>query len=130
MTKELTKKQMCLYMRNGVMIWIDEDNVKKLEKVLQSITGHKFVLFEEQTINTADVVGIFSPEAIEDLTRRKNGGWKCKKGNWHDKGEDCMCLSQEEKRAKFDYEQRFRKEHGFNPLPHVGNYERYRRSKT
>jgi hypothetical protein len=38
---------------------------------------------------------------MEDYTRRKNGQWKCKYGNWHDKGEKCNCefynLTDEEK---------------------------------
>ncbi len=42
-------------------------------------------------MNTADIMGIFSPGDMEDMKRRKNGDWVCKFGIWHGRKEDCAC---------------------------------------
>ena len=88
MTNELSKKQLCLYIRNGIEIWLDEDKAQDYMKYLLDEPS-KFNRIEGRIINTADVVGLFSPEDLDDLKRRKMGQWKCDKGYWHSKNEDC-----------------------------------------
>ena len=97
MTNEITKNLMCIQMRSGVEIWMEQERAEKLQVVLQEITGSKFIRFDDQTINTADVVGVFSAANMADHTRRKNGEWKCQSNIWHQRGEKCNCLSLSEK---------------------------------
>ena len=94
---QLAKNLMCVQMRSGVEIWMEQVRVEKLQQVLRNITSHKFVDFDEQTINTADVVGVFNATSMDEHTRRKNGQWKCDSGEWHDRGAKCECLSITEK---------------------------------
>ena len=92
MTNELAVKQMCLYLRNGVEIWIDESKATLLSEDLIREQSRKFIKIEEQLINIVEIVGIFKPLAIEELKRRKTGQWKCNKGTWHIKSDEyCDC---------------------------------------
>ena len=99
MTNEITKIQKCILMRSGIQIWLNEERIKNLITLINSDKS-KLVEIDGDYINTADISGIFSAEEIEDLTRRKNGQWKCKWGNWHDKFKKCDCV--EESRAESD----------------------------
>lgn len=88
----LAKKMLCIQMRSGVEIWVDEERADKLQDILSQIAGSKFVRFESQTFNTADIVGVFGAETMADLSRQKRGEWKCQDaGVWHKKNEDCSC---------------------------------------
>lgn len=87
---ELTKKLMCISMRNGIDKWIEEERVINLKAFLKN-NGKGFVEIGNEMINTADVVGIFEAKTLEDLTRKKNGEWKCQHGAWHTRGQECEC---------------------------------------
>lgn len=86
-------------MRSGVEIWIEDERAKVLQRLLPTLQSHKFVDFDERTLNTADLTGIFTVQDMADLTNRKNGRWQCKKSEWHDRNEECDCWK-EEKRKK------------------------------
>ncbi len=87
-------------MRNGIEIWLDGDRVKQLQAILESISQSKFINFDDRTINTADITGIFSTDDLYDHTQRKNGLWKCQnQAVWHDKGERCSHAPLGEKNA-------------------------------
>lgn len=88
---QLSKALMCIQMRSGVEMWLEAEKAEKLQDALQNITSSKFVRHDGQTINTADIVGVFTAATMEELTRRKNGQWKCDKGAWHDKRQECEC---------------------------------------
>lgn len=89
---EISKNLKCILMRQGTEIWLEDEFVQNVEKVLLNTGGSKFLKIENQIINTADIVGIFDAGAMEEVTRRKNGQWKDAKGNWHDKGTRvCSC---------------------------------------
>ena len=103
--KELAKNLYCIQMRTGVEIWVEHERAVKLQNILSSISGSKFILFEEETINTADIVGIFRAGTMQDLTRRKNGQWLCDKGTWHQRGDKCNCVSKEEREYQQKKEQ-------------------------
>lgn len=100
MTTELTKELRCIAMRNGVQIWIEKD---RIEKLLVSLTTKEkgFYSIDEELINIADVVGIFSPKMMESMIRRKNGQWECKYGNWHERREPCECSLSEKDGSVF-----------------------------
>lgn len=88
---ELSKELRCVSVRGGVEIWVEKERVEQLEKILTSSDRHGFIKFGDEVVNTADVVGIFTPATMEEVTRRKNGEWKCKQGNWHERREKCGC---------------------------------------
>lgn len=85
---EITKKQMCVLMRSGIEIWLDED---RAENLIKSMETSKFIRLEGSVVNTYEIIGIYTPEHMEDVKRHKNGQWKCKLASWHDRGEKCAC---------------------------------------
>ena len=50
----------------------------------------KFIELDGEVLNTADIVGIFSPQTVENMIRRKNGQWQGKDGKWYNRG-DRVC---------------------------------------
>jgi len=89
MTTEITKEIMCIKTRDGIEVWVEKEKIENLITLLTAEKIGRFVKIENQLINTADITGIFDAKVIEDLTRRKNGQWKCKQNYWHNKGEQC-----------------------------------------
>ena len=87
---ELANKQVCVLLRSGLELWIDAAREAELEKVLGD-SNKRFIRINGQLVNPFEVLGVFTPDAMEDRQRRKNGQWKCMKGNWHEKGEGCGC---------------------------------------
>ncbi len=88
MTKEVSKELRIIGLRNGVEISIERDRV---DAILPELEKRRFFEVNGEIINTKDIVGIFTPQAIEDTTRRKNGQWQDKKtGKWYNKG-DRIC---------------------------------------
>jgi hypothetical protein len=88
---EITKPQMCLYMRNGIEIWIDKEKSTRIQEDLESGDVAKFIRVEDKTVNTVEIVGIFEPADLEDMKRTKRGEWKCDRGNWHARNDVCEC---------------------------------------
>jgi hypothetical protein len=88
---ELANSQMCIVMRNGIEIWVDKDRALRLQAVLKGLSVNKFIDFDDRSINTADILGVFNPQDMDLHTRRKNGEWQCDKGRWHSKGQMCDC---------------------------------------
>lgn len=97
MSQELTKSLVCIQMRSGVEVWIEANRADNVQATLQAITQSKFIKLDNQTLNTADIVGVFQASTMEAATRRKNGQSQCKEGSWHDKGEKCDCLPRKER---------------------------------
>jgi len=89
---ELTKKLVCICVRNSVEIWLEEDRANKFMDLLEMPNAPQFTRFEGRIINKADLVGIFTAQDMEDVSHRKNGQWKCKEGVWHDRSEKCTCM--------------------------------------
>ena len=87
---EIAKQQVCVLIRSGLELWIDADRVEALEKSLAD-TSKRFLRINGQLINPFEILGVFTPDAMEDRQRRKNGQWKCLKGNWHEKNQGCGC---------------------------------------
>lgn len=95
-------------MRSGVEIWVEYDKAEKLQTVLNGIKTSTFVHFNDETINSADIVGIFKAWTMIEYTKRKNGNWKCDQGNWHEKGEKCNCVDKVTKNRIADREERIK----------------------
>jgi len=87
MIKELSKNLVAIVLRNGVEIWTEKDRAENLIRLLINLDKNKFVKFDNELFNTADIVGIFSASVMEEVIRRKNGQWQDSKGEWHDRGE-------------------------------------------
>ena len=91
MTNEITNLQLCIVMRSGHEVWVDNNKSGQLKNILLNITGSKFIELGDEMFNTADVVGIFNPKTMGDLIRRRKGEWQCKYGEWHGLKEICEC---------------------------------------
>lgn len=91
MSQEITKELMCIRLKSGIEIWASADRIKPLEKVLLSGGSSLFFDYEGETINTSEVAGIFRASTMEEMTRRKNGQWRCKSGLWHERSDKCQC---------------------------------------
>lgn len=92
MSNQMARNQKCIVIRNGIQLWIEEgDKLSRLEGMLGSMEGNTRIYWEGRTINTADLVGIYLPEDMDDVTRRKNNQRQCSFGTWHDKGQECAC---------------------------------------
>lgn len=89
---ELAKQQRCVLIRSGLELWIDAERESELEKVLAD-SSKRFIRINGQLVNPFEVLGVFTPDAMEDRQRRKNGQWKCMKGAWHEKGQGCGCAT-------------------------------------
>lgn len=97
MAKEISVKLVCVQMRSGVEIWIEQAKAEKLQGVLKKITGSTFIDVGDEIVNSADIVGVFTPETMDATIRRKNGQWQCAQGTWHDRGEKCLCPPEKDK---------------------------------
>lgn len=97
---ELTTPQKCVQIRSGVEIWIDARKadvlIAEIQKREQKGNRGTFT-YEGRLINTADLVGVFLPQDMENATRRRNGQWPCKEGEWHAKGAECDCTPRKTK---------------------------------
>ena len=116
---QIAKKQKCLMFRNGIEIWLEKDLAERMQKILETMTEHKFITLEGRTVNTADCVGVYLPEDIDCVTRKKNGEWKCFSGVWHQKDEHCYCKDKKDIETKKQEEQNFYRENGYYPLDNV-----------
>ena len=56
----------CIKLRNRIEVWVDVSTGKKLQEVLQNISGTKFIQIKDETVNTADIVGVFKDKTIYD----------------------------------------------------------------
>lgn len=86
----------CVLVRGGLEIWIEAEKADRLYDTIKNPQSPKYIKIDEQVINTFEIIGIMTPDAMEERQRRKNGQWKCMKGNWHDKGNVCECSEHKE----------------------------------
>jgi hypothetical protein len=91
MSKELTKEQKCIVMRNSFEIWIDKEKAEQLQKDLETGKVNGFLRIENRTLNAVDISGIFSSIDIEDMHHKKQGDYQCKYSVWHKRGDICYC---------------------------------------
>ena len=86
MSTEVSKSLMCICIRGGIEIWIEEEKIKPL---IELIRKKELIQIGKNIINPVDITGIFEAKEMEDRTKRKNGYWKCDYGFWHQKFEQC-----------------------------------------
>lgn len=95
MTQEITKDLRCIVLRNGIEIWFEAEKLVTLEQMLASAERSTFIKIEGEMVNTADISGVFTARAMEELNRKRNGQWKCQYGTWHGKSAKCQCAWRE-----------------------------------
>jgi hypothetical protein len=88
MTREIQNNSMCVMLKSGITLWLNERQIEKLKNVLLIATP-KFIEIDDMIILSTDIRGIFPVQIIEELEKRKNGEWKCDFGHWHHRGEQC-----------------------------------------
>lgn len=86
--KEIAKKQRCVLIRGGLEIWVDEE---KVDTLMQAMQSQKLIDIDGEIVNTFEIVGVYTPDRVEEIRMNKQGKWKCKHGNWHDRHEKCFC---------------------------------------
>lgn len=91
---KLTKNLMCVVVRGGLEVWIDEDKIDNLKALIER---GGLIGIGKNLINSKDIVGVFEASTMSDYNHRKNGEWKCEKGSWHKKFEECSCPKVNEK---------------------------------
>lgn len=87
MERAIAKEMRCICLRNGAEIWVEKERVEALVRILLESKEHRFIKIDNEIVNTADIVGVFTPQALERTWRLKQGQWQDKKGNWHSKEE-------------------------------------------
>lgn len=94
-------------MRSGIEIWIDEEQETGIINIVNNQKESKLIGVNNETINTSDISGIHTPEAIALMNNRKSGKWQCEFGNWHDRFQKCNC---EEIKRQDELDEQRRKE--------------------
>jgi hypothetical protein len=96
---------MCISMRNSVNIWLEKSRMDALYLVLEKSRESRFITFDGTVINTADIVGIFTSQQMDEMAKRKRGLWPCRYGEWHARTEHtCGCGHTKEMRRKSGYD--------------------------
>jgi hypothetical protein len=90
MTNQIAVPQVCVLIRGGVELWISVERQPELIAALNE-RDRRFLKINGQMVNVLEVIGVFTPEHMDERTRRKNGQWRCEKGHWHDRGQPCHC---------------------------------------
>jgi len=97
MTSDITVPEMCIYLRNGIEIWVERNKAELFGRDL--VAGNKSIVqINGQYINTVEIVGIFDPVYLQELKYRKMGMWKCKFETWHEREGVCTCYEKQNAR--------------------------------
>jgi len=84
-----------ILMKSGMPIWIRKKESDQLQPHLAGLSAHGFVRLErlDQTVNTANVDGVYTPQQYVVLTRIKKGEWICEYRRFHSKNQECECAA-------------------------------------
>ena len=91
MTKALAKPQMCVVLFSGKEIWLDDDRAKAIADSCERGAG--MVRIDDSMINVSAIEGIFNPQQMDDHRKIKSGMAKCEYMKWHDKFDECTCMT-------------------------------------
>ena len=102
---EIQNIQHAVVMKNGIVLFISAEKAHTLSDHLTSQTAHSFIELTDihQTINSADISGVYSPEQYQEYLRVQAGEYQCAYRHWHKKRESCECsaeLFREQRRRK------------------------------
>ena len=85
--KEIAKLTKVLQLRNNIQFYLEEDEAKHIEMLLNSQDAPRFIQIKGRIVSVNEITGLFDPVDLVDQQKRKNGQWKDKQGNWHERGE-------------------------------------------
>lgn len=90
--KELSTKNYVVTTRNSGKYYVTKDQADKLVAMINSSNPIKIIEIDDnQRFATADFVNVLPAWKIEEISREKNGEWKCQSGTWHDRFGICKC---------------------------------------
>lgn len=123
--QELAKKQKAIVVRGGIELWLDEEKADFISEILIK-SNERFIKIKELNtlINAADVVGIFTPEMMDEKTKRQNGEWQCRQGNWHERKEKCECLDKAKIKIRRQEAHDYYDQYGAWPLWYKAEWEK------
>lgn len=86
-------EERAIVMKSGVIMWVSKETGERIDDHLEKQSGHTFVRIRElgQTINTAQVEGVYTQETYADYVKVKKGMWQCEFREWHDRKDICKC---------------------------------------
>lgn len=88
---QLTDKTKCLLTREGVEIWINDDQEQKIFNITQD-GKNRLIEVDGEKMMTSQISGIYSAQKIQELRRKKQGWWQCELCHrWHPREEQCGC---------------------------------------
>lgn len=89
-------------MKSGLTHLVKPNTALNIERILVSQQAHSFIRIEELaiTINTAEVEGVYTPDAHDEMLRIKGGEYKCTWNNFHPKKVICDCKTEFNKRER------------------------------
>lgn len=101
MTNQETKVDVAksvIVMKSGLSFWVKRETADRASAHIVGQQSHSFLRIAElgETINTAEIEGIYTPERYTEIQRVEAGEWKCQFEKWHTKKGRCEC----EKEAK------------------------------
>jgi len=102
---ELTDKTNCVCVSNGVEIWLNNSDKELFLKKYSAGERGNLIEIAGEFVNTSHILGVFTSQQMDALTRRKNGQWFCDRGTWHNKGEKCDCPTKQEAMFKKELEE-------------------------
>jgi len=88
---ELAIVKYVVQMRSGADIEVTKSEAEIIQEILTTITEHKFIRVSNQSLNTADITTVLTPEEATKAHMKKRGMWQCKFNNWHIRSERCHC---------------------------------------
>tara|TARA_B100000508_G_scaffold125777_1_gene109942 strand:+ start:572 stop:922 length:351 start_codon:yes stop_codon:yes gene_type:complete len=100
MSQEITTQQVCVLIIGGLEFWIPAEKKEMVNTEINK-PEPRFIEIRGETINKGQIVGIFSPDTMEDQKRLKLGQWKCQKGVWHDRNQKCTCSPKKYKKTAY-----------------------------
>lgn len=119
MKNEISNNLMCIQMRSGVEKWVEKHRAENLLSALKNLTTSMFIEITDgkgEIVNTADIVGVFTPETMHANTMRKNGHWLCEYNQWHEKFKECVCRLEADRKKREKEADEFYEIHGYRPL--------------
>lgn len=90
---EVRKDHRAILMKSRLIHWVTTSTAERLQQQLLGQSAHSHILLSELgiTINSAEIEGVYTEEAYENLLKVKQGMYQCRYHRWHQRKEYCFC---------------------------------------